>query len=122
MITNAVLTAVFGPPRVDGYGDETAQGDPVWEGRQSAYLTRRRVFTKTPSGGSTLAEVDLLILVGNPPVPLTPGDQPRASTVIVEDQRGESTTRRFRVASVDQRAIGSPVDSTRVVLADERTP
>lgn len=126
MTTNAVLVSVNGPGRVDGRGDEVAAGDSAWEGRQPGYLTRKKMLTRVGSASqgsdATMVEMDVLVLEGTPPVALIAGDQAGGQTILVEDRRTTPVTKRYRIVSFDVRAAGTPVDSTRIVLADERTP
>lgn len=127
---NAVLLAINPPGTVDAYGDVATAGTASWTGRVPACLTRSRkvaaaMKTERGTGGEmTLIEADVLIIrrAHAAPVSELPGDQSRATTILVEDRRTDTpVTKRFRVVGVDNRAAGTIADGLRLTLADERS-
>lgn len=120
---NALLLEVAGPGTPDEYGDVATGGAATWTGRVPAHLIRER--SRQVSGGAVVSvERDVLVVLGShgAPVGAVPGDQAQATTVLVEDRRTQTpVTRRFRVIAAENRAAGTPADSLRLELADERT-
>lgn len=127
MTTNATLTAINSAGATDRHGDVASEGDLKWSGMLRGYLTRRKksvtVGDPRAEGGQRRErlEVDVLVLHGRLPIAVTTGDQSVGDTIVVIDHRMGDVEKRFRVVGVDVRAIGSPVDSARLELADERT-
>ena len=131
MLANAYITTLTEPGAPDRNGDVTAAGADAWIGRCPAYLRRVRTRVLSQSQATTgqqyvewaTAYRDMLV-VQSPPQQLlsaVPGDDAQGWTVVVEDRRPVAQrTSRFRVVTVDHRAVGSRVDSLRLELSDEQ--
>lgn len=116
---NSVLTAVYGPGAVDDYGKNTGDGPALWSGRMGAYL-HRAWKSESLNGQYGRREIDELVVRGHLPIELVIGAQAMASRLEIVDNRDTPVIRTFRAVSIQKTAIGSPVDSVRIELADER--
>lgn len=121
LLTNAVLTKIETPGPLTDEGDP---GTPVaaWTGRAAGYL--KRVARQEVSGGEQITvKEDVFILLRSTGAPIveTAGPDWEATTVVIEDRRTPTpVTRRFTVDGMENRAAGTPVDSIRLQLANER--
>lgn len=119
-LMNATLTEVTGPGTVDRSGERTAEGATVWEGRLRVYL-RRGSKMVTVNGNMNKVEFDQLVVKGHLPFSTDIGSQKNGSVLTVLDQRERTAVeRKFRAVAVQRMAVGSPVDSVRIELAEER--
>lgn len=115
---NALLLAITGPGTPDEYGD-TGDSAALWAGRLPAVLQSEQ--RQVVSGGQTTnVDTDVLYVLGGRQLPaVTPGEDARASAVIVDDRRTlQPLTREFRVTGVERDSVGSKVDSVRLQLKE----
>lgn len=130
MLSNAVLTKITGAPTaVDSYGDPTADGATVWQGRAPGYLKRtkradqsstQQIPITTAGAQEGAGRTDTFVMLArDAPVIEVAGTDWEASEVTIEDRRtGTPVTKTYRVIGTDHRAAGTIVDSLRLELED----
>jgi hypothetical protein len=119
VFTNALLLEVRAPGAIDRTG-AVGVGTVLWTGRAGGYLKRQRAQTKR-SGEEDKGRMDTFtILRSQAPVLEQAGPNWKATTILVEDHRGQTPVQRhFTVQGMEDRAVGSIVDSVRLELSNE---
>lgn len=119
-MTNATLEEIAKPGPLQGNGDP---GEPVsvWKGHARGYL--KRIRRMAISGGVNVqVKRDVFVILNSAGAPAIEhaGTDWEAHTVVIADQRtGQVKRRRYAVRGMENRAIGSPVDSIRLELDPE---
>lgn len=117
---NCSLLELRAPAPLDRYRKPGAAntGQLLWEGRIPAYYGRKERASEGEQ--ATMVEKDTLVVL-NAPVELkgvAAGDSGAAATALVEDRRGATVLRRFRVDGVELAVAGTPGDHVLLELAD----
>jgi hypothetical protein len=126
---NATLLEVRGPGALDAHGDPDPTGTVLWSGRARGYLKRARKqgqktslrsATTTERADPGLTDTFTILRTALARAVEQAGPGWEATTVLIEDQRATPpVTRRFTVQGMENRAVGSIVDSVRLELVSD---
>lgn len=117
---NSVLIEIRGAAQVDGYGQPTVPGAVLWAGSAPGYLKRARKQRTGELEGPGKTDTFTILRTALGSVLEQAGASWDATTVVILDQRtSPSQQRRFTVQGMEDRAVGSVVDSVKLDLAAE---